>query len=225
MPESLEQKIISSYQLNADAWTEIIAKEGIKSRQLVTNKAIVDAVLSHQPVDVLDVGCGEGWLVRALIDQSINATGIDGVEALVNSARKRGKGIFEICQYEDIEQCPALAPSFDVIVCNFALLGEQSTQDLLSACANKLVLGKGRLLIQTLHPLLVNSSPYFTGWKEGSWAGFPDTFTEPPDWYFRTLEDWLAVFSDAGLVLLGINEPRHPQTGEPASIIFNCASV
>ncbi|NQY36249.1 MAG: hypothetical protein HRT37_15000 [Alteromonadaceae bacterium] len=52
MPESLEQKIISAYQLNADAWTQIIAKEGIESRQLVTNKVIVGAVLSHQPTNV-----------------------------------------------------------------------------------------------------------------------------------------------------------------------------
>ena len=41
------------------------------------------AVLALQPERVLDLGCGEGWLCRALLANEIEAVGIDGVPELV----------------------------------------------------------------------------------------------------------------------------------------------
>lgn len=229
MTDKLEQNIIESYKINASAWADIIANEGIESRKLVTNKAIVDAILSHRPDSVLDVGCGEGWLVRAMVSQGINAMGIDGVAELIDEAKKQNCGEFAVCDYHQINQCTALKNHYDVIVCNFALLGKQSTNAMLSSCANllpnnSLLASKARIIIQTLHPCFANpQDSYQDGWQQGSWAGFPSSFTQPPDWYFRTLQSWIALFNHCGLVLSNIIEPINPQTNQPASIIFECS--
>ena len=61
-----DQKIIDSWKSNALPWVIAVRTNEIESRLLVTNKAIIDAVLAQAPKTVLDVGCGEGWLIREL---------------------------------------------------------------------------------------------------------------------------------------------------------------
>ncbi len=36
------------------------------------------AIMGRQPERVLDLGCGEGWLLRALAEQTIKVIGVDG---------------------------------------------------------------------------------------------------------------------------------------------------
>lgn len=55
-----------SWRANALAWTRAVRESRIESRRLATDRAIIEAVLARQPERVLDLGCGEGWLCRAL---------------------------------------------------------------------------------------------------------------------------------------------------------------
>lgn len=55
-----EDHILSSWKANSQQWVEVIANNEIPSRQLITNRAIQEAILAHNPQRVLDVGCGEG---------------------------------------------------------------------------------------------------------------------------------------------------------------------
>ena len=61
-----DAKVVDSWHTNAAAWTSTVRDGRIMSRVRVTNKAIIDEVVSRSPQSVLDIGCGEGWLVRAL---------------------------------------------------------------------------------------------------------------------------------------------------------------
>jgi len=61
-----EAKIVESWRNNAHAWTSAVREQRIDSRALVTDRAIVEAVLARAPRSVLDIGCGEGWLARRL---------------------------------------------------------------------------------------------------------------------------------------------------------------
>ena len=59
-------KLLALWQSNANAWTQAVRSASIESRRLATDQAVVDAVMRARPSRVLDVGCGEGWLTRAL---------------------------------------------------------------------------------------------------------------------------------------------------------------
>jgi hypothetical protein len=107
-----------------------------------------------------------------------------------------------------------------MVVCNFSLLGGAIVEALCRALLSWLA-PSGRLVIQTLHPLMAcGELPYVDGWRPGSWAGCEGAFSEPAPWYFRTLGSWLRLLADAGFALLALREPLHPQTGRPASVIL-----
>lgn len=214
-----EKDIIASWHKNAVPWSTAVRESRIESRRLVTNRAIVDAVLSRRPGSVLDVGCGEGWLVRALAEHGIRGIGVDVVPALIDQARQAGGGDFRLASYDDIA-AGRLDVRVDVLIANFAFLGKESVEGLV-ARARDLLDTQGSVVIQTLHPVVANGDlPYQDGWRTGSWAGFDDGFTDPAPWYFRTLESWVRLLVASGLQLVEMREPRHPVTQKPASIIF-----
>jgi 2-polyprenyl-3-methyl-5-hydroxy-6-metoxy-1,4-benzoquinol methylase len=214
-----DASIVSSWRKNAHAWTAAVRERRIESRALVTDHAIVDAVLSRSPRRVLDIGCGEGWLGRALADRGIAVLGIDVVPDLIARAQAAGGGEFRVASYGEAA-AGALDFTADVAVCNFSLLGCESVDTMFAAAPSLLAAG-GAFIIQTLHPIVAcGERPYQDGWREGTWAGFSSDFTDPAPWYFRTLSSWLALFRRHRLRLLELREPLHPRTQQPASVIF-----
>jgi 2-polyprenyl-3-methyl-5-hydroxy-6-metoxy-1,4-benzoquinol methylase len=214
-------KIVESWKRNASPWTKAVRGAEIESRRLVTDRAVLDAVLACKPATVVDLGCGEGWLARALQQHGIGVTAVDVVPALVLAATQAGVIDGRVLSYEEIA-AGQLELSVDVVVCNFSLLGEESVDDLLRAIPALLNPG-GSLIVQTLHPLVAcGDVPYADGWRMGSWAGFGAAFSDAPPWYFRTLQTWLDLIWTSGLTLREMREPLHPQTGRPVSVIF-CA--
>lgn len=214
-----DAKIVDAWCKNASPWTAALREGQVESRTLITNQAIVDAILSRSPYLVLDIGCGEGWLVRDLAAKVIDVVGVDVVPDLIEQAQKAGGGLFHVASYEEIA-AGKLIISVDVMVCNFSLLGKESVEGLFRA-APSLLNSHGAFIVQTIHPVAAcGDSPYQDGWRAGSWAGFSSYFTDPPPWYFRTLESRVKLFLDSGLQLLEMREPIHPQTQKPASVIF-----
>ena len=217
-----EQQILDAWQTNADPWADAVRGGQIESRRTVTDGAIVGAVLERAPGSVLDVGCGEGWLVRALAGRVPEVVGVDAIASLVAAARAGGIGRFEILSYADLA-AGALAGQFDVVTCNFALLGDGSVEQLFAALSALLAPG-GVFIAQTLHPVMARGDlPYCDGWREGSWAGFGPAFRQPAPWYFRTLSSWHALFRRHGLTVLELREPLWPRQQVPASLVFIAA--
>ena len=224
-----DAKIIDSWRSNALAWTAAVRERRIESRIRVTDRAIVEAVLARAPRSVLDIGCGEGWLGRALAGHGIQVLGIDVVADLIaqaNSANSAhaahsggGSAEFRVASYDQLAT-GALDFTADAAVCNFSLLGCESVETVCAAMPA--LLGPcGVFIIQTLHPVIAcGQRPYQDGWREGSWAGFSADFTDPAPWYFRTLSSWLALLRRHGLRLLELREPLDARTQQPASVIF-----
>jgi 2-polyprenyl-3-methyl-5-hydroxy-6-metoxy-1,4-benzoquinol methylase len=219
MKKSPEQQIVTSWHKNVTPWIAAIHKGEIESRLLVTNNAIIDAIVSRAPKTLLDVGCGEGWLVREMINRGIDALGVDVIPDFIAFAQQAGAGRFRYLAYENVSSA-TLNEQFDVVVCNFSLLGDESVNRLFQQFPSLLNVG-GVLIIQTLHPVVTcGEAPYVDGWRAGSWAGFSDQFTDPAPWYFRTVETWTALFQRNGITLREKREPLNPVSKLPASIIF-----
>lgn len=214
-----DDRIVESWHRNAAPWTAAVRERRIESRRLVTDAAVVEAVMSTVPRTVLDIGCGEGWLARALAARGVAVTGVDVVPELVAQARTSGGGDFRTMSYEQLA-AGALSMRVDTAVCNFSLIGKESVEALFAALPALLHPG-GAAVVQTLHPLAAcGDAPYADGWRDGSWAGFDGGFRDAAPWYFRTLESWEALFRRQGFDALLRREPLHPATGRPASVIF-----
>lgn len=213
--------IMASWHANAGNWIATIDNKEIESRQLVTNEAIQNAILDHRPNSILDIGCGEGWLCRALRSHGIDAFGVDGVEALIQNAIEKDGAHYAVASFRALaDGALDKKEKFEAAVINFALLDELDTVILLKN-VHRLVQKNGLLFIQTLHPFaMAAQQDYISGWKEGSWNGLKRNFDQPYQWYFRTLEDWLKLFAAAGLTIMEIREPMHPVSKQPASAIF-----
>ncbi|GLC26631.1 class I SAM-dependent methyltransferase [Roseisolibacter agri] len=223
-------RLAESWEANADAWTSAVREGAIASRRAGTDAAIVAACAAAVPTlagaAVLDVGCGEGWLARALAAKGARVLGVDASAPLIERARAAQPPAdapapaYAVASYEAMAADLALARGpFDVIAVNFALLGDP-VAPALAACAARLAPG-GRVVVQTVHPwVAAGDGPYEPGWREETFAAFAVPFPSTMPWYFRTMAGWLDALRDAGLRLERVHEPLHPETRRPLSLVL-----
>lgn len=217
---SESERLLHSWIANSATWCDVVREQRIESRRVVTDAAIVSAIVERNPRRVLDLGCGEGWLARALNAHGIAVSGVDASEPLVNAARALGGGAFLTKTYEEIIANPAsLEGPYDIVVANFSLLDDD-----VEALARALREVTGVLIVQTVHPFTAAGDSYVDGWRTETFDAIPGDWREPMPWFFRTLGSWVRAFTTAGYAIAEIREPVDPRRLVPASMIFVCAA-
>lgn len=222
MTKKLKEDLETSWLHNAAAWTEAVREGRIESRRLATDAAIIDAVRTCAPRRVLDAGCGEGWLVRALTADGMTAVGIDASAPLVAAANAEGGGEFVVRSYAEFADHPlSIGTDFDAVVFNFSLLDDDIAPILLAA--RQVLSPTGALLIQTVHPWqALGESPYSDGWRTEEFKSFGNGFSKPMPWFYRTLQSWINLLTECGYRIDGMQEPLHPDTQRPLSLLLIC---
>jgi len=214
-----DARIAQSWRDNADAWATAVREGLIPSRRAGTDAAVIETVLDQAPEKVLDAGCGEGWLTRALAERDLQVTGFDGSAELVERARERGGAEFLHISYDEFIAEPKKAGgTFDVVVFNFSLFSEDIVPVL--TAAKTLLHDGGSVVIQTIHPFNdAQGEPYVDGWREETFASMSGEFRTPMPWYFRTMRSWLGSVRRAGYEVADVREPVDAATGKPLSLI------
>lgn len=222
-----ESMLSRAWDRNAARWTRIVRDGLIPSRRAGTDEAVVQAIAARKPRRVLDVGCGEGWLIRRLRrDVDCTAVGIDGSARLIEDARAADPDSrYEVVAYADlIDGTAGLAADFDIAVFNYALFDEKV--DRILAATSALLARGGAIVIQTLHPwALSEAEAYRDGWRTEDFSAFEGEDWEPMPWFFRTLESWHATVRAAGLAVTDLTEPKSAADGRPLSLIMVCKAV
>ena len=219
MKAPTETEIIYSWDHNARGWKKLIDQEKIESRRLATNDAIVKVLTALPLKNMLDLGCGEGWLVRRMEALGLSCYGVDGSPTMIRLAQMKGEGHYQCLSYSEITEGARLEGSpFDAIVLNFALFDKDSAAPLLVGLQQYLT-PRGKLIIQSLHPNAIHAFEP-SHWKPNVWEGLPGDFSDTHPWYHRSMADWKVLFSGSGLHISAMHEPEHPRTQQPASVIF-----
>jgi len=205
---------------NAEAWTGAVREGRIASRRAGADAAILQAIREFPPCPVLDLGCGEGWLARILHTEGYTVTGVDASSLLIAEARKAGGGTFVEASYADLARRPDLLQGpFGLVVANYSLLAE-NIRPLLEAVHTWLV-KDGALIIQTLHPLSQDPDTRDeAGWRTETFAQMGDGFSAHMPYYFRTFSNWVEELTAAGFAIAHCQEPPHPETGRPLSLLI-----
>lgn len=214
-----EASVIQAWKNNAKPWIEAVRNRGIRDKGVASRDALVSTIEDHAPVEgrVLDVGCGEGWLAHELSNRGFSVTGVDSSEELIEFAMKHRSGHFLVADQANLAELEL--GRFNLIVCNFSLFGESTVSRFIASVPGLLVHG-GALIIQTLHPSSIyRNGRIESGWQNGTWAGLPGDFGEPPPTFVRSLENWSVLFETAGLRLQRLIEPP-VREGSVASLIF-----
>ena len=206
-------QIRRSWEDNAGAWLDAVQTGRMESRRLATDAAMVEGATALAAGRMLDVGCGEGWLCRALTERGMDTVGIDACSGLVDAARARG-GCFHHMDYAALARDPLALGRFDAVLCNFALF-ERDLEPLLVALASLLHPG-GALLVQTLHPDAGGAE----GWREERFTGLGSGFITPMPWYQRSRAAWLQSLAAAGFGQVLSRDVLHPQRGAPLSLLL-----
>ncbi|WP_086477330.1 class I SAM-dependent methyltransferase [Arenibacter amylolyticus] len=216
----MENDIITSWNKNAREWINLMDNSEIESRKF-TNRAILELLNNLSVSKILDVGCGEGWLTRSLIQNGKKAIGLDATNELLVNARKKGPGTYYQLTYKEIIDGKSIPETpYDAAVFNFCLYQKEGLSTLLQQVKNSLS-NNGQIVIQTLHPFFLkeNDLEYKSQWIPDSWKGLPGNFTQGHSWYARTLQDWMHVFKQSKLQLESIHEVIN-NDNNPVSIIF-----
>jgi len=207
-------EIAAAWDANAENWARAVRSGAIASRAEATDAAILAAVGARRPRALLDMGCGEGWLVRRLTQEGVaEVAGLDASAALIDLARAADPtGDYRIADYRGAAAAFA-GRAFDVVCFNFALLDADAAQAL--ADGRRLLADGGAIVIQTVAPDPVCDGE--EGWRTEDFRSFPGERWRAMPWYARSLAGWRTAAAQAGLRVASAAHVGEPQ---PVSLLL-----
>jgi 2-polyprenyl-3-methyl-5-hydroxy-6-metoxy-1,4-benzoquinol methylase len=218
-----------AWNANAEFWLRIIREHRDRYRTELTNSAVLDAIGDVTGLDVLDAGCGEGYMARELASRGAHhVNGIDTSGELVKAAEAAmvsGTSFSEA----SVADLPFAAESFNVVLANHLLNDLPDIAGPIGEFARVLRPG-GRFIALMLHPCfyehraertpgsqMLSASEYFTRRAIGQ-PFEVDGLTSPAastSWV-RPIESYTEALADSGLVITRLTEP-HPSERQLAS--------
>ena len=157
MNNTATEALPNRYDANASFWVQIIREHRDKYRNELTDPAMLHAIGEPTGLEILDAGCGEGYLSRILAKKGANATGIDSSTRLIEAARRQNLAdalsvSFDIGSVDDL---PYPDGAFDLVVCNHLVNDLFDPSKAISEFA-RVLRSSGRLIILMLHPCFYN---------------------------------------------------------------------
>lgn len=220
----------SRWEGNAEFWVRIIREHRDRYRTELTDEAMMAAIGNCRGLDVLDAGCGEGYMTRLLAGHGARrVTGADRSPALVTAARAASADVPKADFAEaDVADLPFDSNSFDLAVANHLL---NDLPDIVGPVGElaRVLRPDGRLVILMLHPCFYG----YRAERQEIRRSLPvaDYFTprvieqrlevdgivspDPTVTWMRPMEAYAEAITGSGLCITGLAEP-HPSDAQLA---------
>ncbi|MDJ0978275.1 MAG: class I SAM-dependent methyltransferase [Erythrobacter sp.] len=202
---------LEAYEALADGYAakaETKAENGYNEHPAI--RRVIGAVTG---LDVLDAGCGPGFLTRDLIAAGASRiAAFDVSPRMVELARERNGPETPIIAADMAKPLDWLADaSFDLVVSSLALDYVRDWSKPLGEFRRVLKPG-GRLVFSVQHPLgsylwFRPETAFGVHYCEASWRSFTEEPVIVPD-YYRSFEEIVGPLLSAGFALAGVHETR-----------------
>ncbi len=237
----------NAWNTAADAWREFVRSGADYYRLEVHGPALLDACGPVVGLNVLDLGCGEGYFARELARRGAIVTAVDVSEEQLRSAqeeeRKQPLGIQYI--HLDAREIAArwTTGSFDLVT---ACMSLQDMADAAAACrgAAAVLRSGGRLVCSVPHPctdtlvrewerdaagrkLTLKIDRYFESGEGIMHWNMPRLkYGWSSPFWRRTLQEWSELLASAGFLMRRLIEPRPtPEQVQANPKLDDCARL
>ncbi len=204
----------------AEDWRIQVGDEGDANRRLNSDPVLWAFAGDVSGLEVLDAGCGTGYLSNVLSERGALVTGIDFSERMIAIARNTNPAVdFRVDSCSELHTIGD--EHFDMVIANYVLMDTPDLEGAMGAF-NRVLKPGGVAVLVFSHPCfpqeIVTMSedrqrmsydwdfPYFERKKrtDPPWGHFKSDFI----WFHRPLSDYWKAFTAAGFDVVDFEEPR-----------------
>lgn len=220
----------ASWDAKADEWDRWVGEEGDGNRRLVSDPVLWRMLGDVRGLDVLDAGCGTGYLSVKLARAGARVRAVDWSPAMVELARRNAAraGVEVDIAVDDVAALATVPDaSVDRIASNYVVMDAPDLDGCARAFARVLRPG-GRAVVVIIHPCFgVPGGPerrddgalVYT-WTRSYFERAPveerwGPFATPFVFHHRPLGDYWRALRAAGLQVVDLDEPVVSATRPP----------
>ncbi|MFC1713605.1 class I SAM-dependent methyltransferase [Candidatus Poribacteria bacterium] len=225
------EEAIDSWDRAAEEFASYFADGEEFYHKHIISPCIIDLLDDIAGKTVLDLACGEGHFARRLAElakRNVKITGIDASKNMIRIAREKSQQYSDCMsfQVEDASRMTQLQPdSFDVVVCNMALMDIKDYTTAIREIA-RVLKPKGIFIFSILHPCFmtpgsgwIKIDPERTdpdnkiGWKVDNYhhsfvsSSLIKSMKDKAYYFHHTLEDYFRALRESGFAVADLREP------------------
>ena len=160
---------------------------GMEANHAPAVNAMLDEVIGYRssPFSIIDAGCGNGWVVRKIIEDPLckNAIGVDGAKNMIEKARSlHAEGNYYHADLLDWRPDEKV----DIVHAMEVLYYFKNPEKLILHILDNWLEKNGTIIIGMDH--------YFENPKSHSWPADLNTYMK-----LLSIEEWVGLFKDCGL--------------------------
>lgn len=181
---------------------------------------LLDLLGDVSGIEILDLGCGPGWLAGRLQESGATVTGVDGSSELLRMAREQ----FEDVTFVEADLAEGLqslrGESFGIVISHTVLMDIPHVQSLFDDVSAMLRPG-GRFIFSLLHPCFWNQKSQQDD-ETGEWHKRVKGYLNQEVWrvegfgghnhYHRPTSYYTQALREAGMLIQRFLEPQHQPT-------------